>query len=66
MIALYNNNKKFKDYVDRFCEKHKRTLDEALKEAVVIEYAKTFCEDGGAVSEWDVRVVNRESGKEST
>lgn len=34
----YKNNKDFKDYIDRYCVKHKKETQEALKDKVASEY----------------------------
>lgn len=39
---FYNENKKFKDYVDRYCVKHKIDVKIALKHIIVIETAKLY------------------------
>lgn len=35
MKEFYNCNEDFKAYVDRYCEKHKCTVEEALKHKIV-------------------------------
>ena len=36
----YENNKDFKEYVDKFSEKHGKTVDETLECAIVWDYYK--------------------------
>ena len=40
MRKLYDRNEDFKRYVDRYCFKHGKTVDEAVKDYIVIEYGK--------------------------
>jgi len=34
-MEAYNTNQDFKEYVDRYCNKHKVTVEEALTHAIV-------------------------------
>lgn len=36
--ALYTSNEDFEDYVNRYCQKHRITVDEAITHAVVRAY----------------------------
>lgn len=36
----YENNKDFREYVDKYCEKHGKTVDETLECAIVWDYYK--------------------------
>lgn len=45
MKEFYNSNPDFKDYVDKYCKKHKCTVDEALKHALVQEVRKAYFEN---------------------
>ncbi|MCQ2771361.1 MAG: hypothetical protein MJ236_06160 [Clostridia bacterium] len=38
MISEYNKNDRFKQYVDRYCEKHHVTVDVALTHEVVKQF----------------------------
>lgn len=40
MKEFYNNNSDFRDFVNNHCKKYKISVDEALKHAIVKEYAK--------------------------
>lgn len=35
MKEFYNSNADFKDYVDKYCKKHKCTVEEAIKHEMV-------------------------------
>ena len=35
MKEFYNSNENFKEYIDKYCKKHKGTIEEALKEAAI-------------------------------
>ena len=37
MKKQYNENPEFKDFIDKYCKKHKCTVDEALTHALVKE-----------------------------
>lgn len=41
-MELYNTNQDFKDYVDRYCNTYKVTVDEALTHALVQEVGKMY------------------------
>lgn len=34
----YENNQDFKDYVDKYCIKHNKSVDDALQDLLVISY----------------------------
>ena len=40
MRELYKANADFRRYVDRYCFKHRKTVDEAVMDYIVIEYGK--------------------------
>ena len=40
MERLYKQNKDFRDYVDKYCRKHDKTVDEVIKHELVREYGK--------------------------
>lgn len=42
MRKQYNENSDFKEYVDRYCKKHKCTVDEALTHALVKEVYELY------------------------
>ncbi len=44
MRELYETNADFKRYVGRYCFKHGKTVDEAVKDYIVIEYGKVCME----------------------
>jgi hypothetical protein len=43
-MEAYNTNQDFKEYVDRYCNKHKVTVEEALNHALVQEVGKMYKE----------------------
>lgn len=49
MEQLYKQNKDFRDYVDKYCRKHDKTVDEAIKHELVREYGKMCREEGNKV-----------------
>lgn len=34
----YEHDPDFKDYVDKYCEKHNKSVDEALQDAIIIAF----------------------------
>lgn len=40
MKEFYENNADFREYVNRHCEKHKISVEEALQHAIIKEVAK--------------------------
>lgn len=42
MRGYYNRSPKFKTYVDRYCQTHKLSAEEALSHALVQEVAKSY------------------------
>lgn len=42
MEELYENSQDFRSYVDKYCLKHGKTVEEALQDAIVIEYGKVM------------------------
>ena len=44
MRKLYDRNEDFKRYVDKYCFKHGKTVDEAVEDYIVIEYGKMCLE----------------------
>ena len=49
MKDFYNSNTDFKEYVERYCKKHKCTVEEALKHKVV----EDVCEHYKATERWN-------------
>ena len=45
MKEFYNNNADFKSYVDKYCNKHKCTVEESLKHKIVEEVYKQYKEN---------------------
>ena len=43
-MSLYETNQDFKEYVDRYSNKHKITVEEALTHALVQEVGKMYKE----------------------
>ena len=37
-LSLYNTNEQFRAYVDRYCRKHRLTVDVAIQHRLVINY----------------------------
>ena len=44
MKDFYNSNTDFKEYVERYCKKHKCTVEEALKHKVVEDVCEHYKE----------------------
>ena len=44
MQGFYQRNRDFRDYVEKYRKKHRLTVEEALKEALVRETAKYYRE----------------------
>ena len=49
LTYLYSSNSSFKAYVDKYCIKHKLDIEEALKVALVKEYAKNLKENNDKI-----------------
>ena len=49
MKKYYQKNKDFRDYVDKFCKKHKISVEEAMKHRIV----KEVYEIKKGVSKWE-------------
>lgn len=45
LLALYNNNEDFRQYVDRYCKTYNLSIEEALKHVIVGEVAKEYAEE---------------------
>ena len=45
MKDFYNSNTDFKEYVERYCKKHKCTVEEALKHKVVEDVCEQYREN---------------------
>lgn len=43
-LSLYNTNEQFKAYVDRYCQKHRITVDVAVQHKLVQEYGDILME----------------------
>ena len=41
-MELYKSNKDFREYVDKYCRKHKCTVEEALSHELVKEVEKAY------------------------
>lgn len=41
-MEFYNTNKDFREYVDKYCRKHKCTVEEALTHVIVKEVEKLY------------------------
>ena len=47
MKDLYNTNKDFRDYVDRYCRKHQISVEEAVMHEIVKEVGKMYMKQIG-------------------
>ena len=45
MKDFYNSNTDFKEYVERYCKKHKCTVEEALKHKIVEDVYEQYKEN---------------------
>lgn len=45
MKEFYNSNADFKTYIDKYCKKHKCTVEEALEHKLVKEVYEQYKED---------------------
>ena len=43
-MDTYRTNEHFREIVDRYCTKHKLSVEEALKHKLIIEIEKTYKE----------------------
>lgn len=43
MLVLYNNNKEFAEYVDKYAQHYRITVSTALTHEIVKEYARYIC-----------------------
>ena len=41
----YDNNSDFKEYVDKYCKKHHKPVEEALKDILIISYLNYLIEN---------------------
>ena len=61
MRQLYNTNKDFHAYVDRYCKNHNEgrsiTVEEALKHKLVQEYGKMCQEEREESEECDLKEI---------
>lgn len=46
-MELYNTNKDFRTYVDRYCKKHQIPVEEAVQHELVKEVGKMYMEQMG-------------------
>ena len=44
MKEFYNSNENFKEYIDKYCKKHKCTIEEALKHKIIEEVYEQYKE----------------------
>lgn len=49
-METYNINSNFKSYVDRYCVKHKKTVEEALQDRIVCEVEKQYIKNVSRVA----------------
>ena len=58
-METYNTNKKFKDYVDKYCKEYGLTVAEALQHSVVREVEEQYKKNAASVADYRSHLMDK-------